>query len=172
MLHPSHEERMSQHRMWHGGYRTRLPSLWCASALVGMLCGLTSSGCLDRPASLRATSSGEWNCALEIRPNDTEIRLLPKIVSSHRILGTVKPLMTEEWLTENQPIFEVWSPDDPRTRLRSRVGLDGRIVPMDLQPGRYCFRASAVGFGSVVGRIWIVRSVSDALLDVRLPRSH
>jgi hypothetical protein len=39
------------------------------------------------------------------------ILLLPGTVSTHRLVGTVKPLLGDDWLPENKALLEVWSRD-------------------------------------------------------------
>ena len=150
------------------GFSTHRSILLYACAVLSIACCLILSGCLDRTTMPQTSPSAEWKCVFDVRPNDTMILLLPGTVSTHRLVGTVKPFLGDGWLPESPALIEVWSHDNDRTRRRSLIALDGRIVPMNLPPGRYCFRASAVGFNSAIGRIRIVSSSRDAALDVRL----
>jgi hypothetical protein len=178
------DQRLTYNELYHNRddtlnhhYRENLDSycmLWQRYwyGLLGAFFFIVLSGCLNRTLTTHDSMSDTWDCTVDTRPSDTIVRLVPRIVSSRHFVGAVHPMMAERWLAENQPILEVWSPDKQRWRRSIAIPLDGRIVPVDLPPGRYCFRASAVGFVSAVGRIQIERSALDTPLDLRLPLAN
>jgi hypothetical protein len=133
---------------------------------------LTGLARCDRRVIQAGSPSSEWTCIPDVRPNCVEIRLLPNVAVLRRIEGSVNPVGAEGWLSRNRPILAVWSHDNSRLRHQISVRLDGRIAPIDLPEGQYCFQASAIGFGSVVGRIRIERLGPDDSLDVRLPLAN
>jgi hypothetical protein len=145
---------------------TVLPPLRVVLALL-LLSGV-SCGPWHSPIP-RASPSAEWNCSFDVHAEDAEIILLPGVAVSKHLLGTVRPLRGNEWLVGNQPTFVVWAHETGTLRHSNPVALDGRIVSRDLPAGQYCFRASAVGFGSVIGRLRIDPTAADTPLDVRLP---
>jgi hypothetical protein len=130
---------------------------------------LSSVSCAPWHSTMPRSPSTEWNCSVEVHTGDTEIIRLPTAAVSKRLFGTIKPLGGGEWLAGNQPTFVVWAHDTATLRHSEPVALDGRIVSRDLPAGRYCIRVSAVGFGSVIGRLRIDPAATDTPLDVRLP---
>jgi hypothetical protein len=49
------------------------------------------------------------------------------------------------------------------------VAHDGKIATRELPAGTYCFRAAALGYASVIGRVRVDASFAVVPLDIRLP---
>jgi hypothetical protein len=169
-LRHNHNQTMNHYRRCLGSYCVLVKHHW--SKLFGAFLLSVLLGCLNHTPTTHDSMLDTWDCAVEARSDDTIIRLLPRIVSSHRFMGSVNPMMSDGWLADNHPMLEVWAHDNRQWHRSFSIPLDGRIAPVDLPSGRYCFRASAIGFVSVAGRIQIARQALDTPLDVRLPLAN
>jgi hypothetical protein len=125
------------------------------------------SACASTNSPPPGTLAPDWVCEWNALASETEIVFLPGVHSTNRFVAIVKPLNGKEWLRTNEPALEIWSHDKRMHRTR-RVDMDGSVEPVALPPGQYCFRASALGFATVIGRVRIDRRVSSTPLDVWL----
>lgn len=128
---------------------------------------LALSGCAPRISAPPGALSPDWVCEWKARASETEVVFLSGVHSTDRFVAIVKPLNGNEWLPTNEPTLEVWS-YDKRVHRASRVGMDGSIETMALPPGQYCFRASALGFATVIGRVRVDRRMTSGPLEVWL----
>lgn len=113
-----------------------------------------------------AACATQWSCSIE-PTHEFEVAVLSSVVETSQVAGTVFPVGADEWLESNAPTFSIWSyPDGEVTKLQVH-GDDGRFA-VSLPDGRYCFRASAQGFNSVVGRIELRKSARARPIDLRL----
>jgi hypothetical protein len=108
-------------------------------------------------------------CTAPPLPIETQILILDSVVSTSILAGKVLPAGAEGWAPEGQPRLEIWRSDGRGPHHVVSVRLDGTWPPMQLAAGTYCFRASALGYTSIMARVRIARHAPAIPLDVRLP---
>jgi hypothetical protein len=114
-----------------------------------------------------AGCTSQWGCRVDTNQSDFEVLILPGVLVTSSVNGSVYPFVGEEWLPSNEPTFKIWRhPTGEATELR--LGIEGHLS-VSMPPGRYCFRASAHGFTAAVGRIEIRESAPARSIEVRLP---
>ena len=124
----------------------------------------TAISCL-MTVSMRCSTS--WTCPLGPTEGQFEIRVLRDAFISSNVSGVLYPLEGTEWLPSNEPTVFLWQhPAGEVTVIH--VGLDGRFS-VSVPPGHYCFRATAQGFTTTVGRIDVRNSGLIRSMEIRLP---
>lgn len=112
----------------------------------------------------------QWNCA--IAPNgEFEVGVLGGVIETSEVAGTLFPVGADEWLESNKPTVSIWR-DRGGELVVLRVDVHTGRFAASLPDGRYCFRASASGFNSVIGRIVVRRSAPARQVDLRLTVSN
>lgn len=108
----------------------------------------------------------QWSCS--VQPADEfEVGVLSGVVETSQVAGTVYPVGADEWLVSNVPALYIWRHPSGEV---VKVNVDVRTgrFAVTLPDGRYCFRASAEAFNSVIGRIKVRQSAPARQTDVRL----
>jgi hypothetical protein len=94
-------------------------------------------------------------CGLEgFTPNPAEH--LVNVIESPIHVGKVRGTLRSEagaWPDDVEVRFEIRGPGQATRVWGTRAEKDGRFVIRNVPPGTYCFRAMAIGWQSVVGRL-------------------
>ena len=108
-----------------------------------------------------------WTCNLDpIFAQVDVINVVGGVKVTSQMVGVVKPLLGDQWLTSSEPTLTVWRhPSGPA--ITRRLATDGRFS-LSLPRGRYCYVATANGFYATTGRVVVTKSAPSRPLTVLL----
>jgi hypothetical protein len=118
----------------------------------------------------QSATEPEWQCRVDTDPGVFENTILPGVTVTRRLAGTVLP-SEGDWQEVEAPSLSIWRHPNGELQ-RVRVGKDGTIDDVSLEPGRYCYLVSARGFSNATGRLEIRERAPVRPVEVRIGVSN
>jgi hypothetical protein len=133
-----------------------MPALFYTRVIVLAIAAAAMSAC-----------ASPWTCSLDAIPAQFDIiNVVAGVNVTSQMVGVVKPLSADQWLTSNEPTLTLWRhPSGPA--ITRRLATDGRFS-LSVPRGQYCFLATANGFSATAGRVVVTRSAPSRPLTVLL----